>query len=274
MSALAGNIFFRKAVCCRPLLSIKPITMRNQYLPFLACAILIFLANKAEGQSLTASVGIIYMHTAANPPIAEGREDFSSTGYMASFSYENFFKDKKYSIIGIYGKFRGCTNIPFRLGSFVDAGGVIVGKGFCAGVNVRRYDVGMAYLLTKRNRKFYLKPFLAAGLQTSRVTGVEYWNDGTPVNGPDYFELEPVIAEPRNTVQVVPSLGFRTGFVFWKRLDINLSVQGVYGFKAYQKMYMKYQYKGVIQPPAEYEATGTGVFVMLGAGYRFAKLIK
>lgn len=102
-------------------------------------------------------------------------------------------------------------------------------------------------------------------------TDIEFWNNGEPVNGPNYFELEPMSAEPMNTTQIVPSIGFRTGFVFWKRLDIGLGIQGVYAFKPYQKMYLKYQYKGVVQPMAEYESTGTGLFVTFGIGYRFAK---
>jgi len=147
-------------------------------------------------------------------------------------------------------------------------------NGFCAGVDIHRFDLGYSYLLTKKNKKFYFKPSVSAGLQLSRKTGVEFWRDGLPINGPSYFELEPMEAIPMNTTQIVPSLGFRTGFVFWKRLDIGLGVQGVYAFKPYQKMYLKYQYKGVVQPMAEYESTGTGLFVTLGVGYRFAKWIK
>ena len=103
---------------------------------------------------------------------------------------------------------------------------------------------------------------------------VEIYSESLPINGPNYFELEPISADPRNTMQIVPSLGLHTGFVFWKRLDIGLSFQGVYGYKPYQKMYFKYQYKGISQPSAEYEATGTGLFVTFGIGYRFAKWIK
>ena len=45
-------------------------------------------------------------------------------------------------------------------------------------------------------------------------------------------------------------------------------------FIHFANLYLKYQYKGVVQPMAEYETTGTGLFVTLGVGYRFAKWIK
>jgi hypothetical protein len=83
-----------------------------------------------------------------------------------------------------------------------------------------------------------------------------------------------VTAESRNTDQIVPVLGLSTGFVFWKRIDIGLFIQGVYAFKPYQKMTIKYQYKGEVQPTAIYESTGTGLFFGLSLGYRFARLIK
>ena len=45
----------------------------------------------------------------------------------------------------------------------------------------------------------------------------------SPNEALNVFELEPMSAEPMNTTQIVPSLGFRTGFVFWKRLDVGLA---------------------------------------------------
>lgn len=244
--------------------------MRN-LLTILISALTIY---NLTGQSLMASYAIIYTHTNAIVPVKNGKDDYEGgANNTFAFSYEHFFKQKKISITSSYIKYDGCTLVYFERGGVIAGGGELLAKGFC-GVVMRRIDLGVSYLLTKKNKRFYFKPFVGAGLQRSKKTGVEYWGEGLPINGPSYFELEPMSAETMNTTQIVPSLGFRTGFVFWKRLDIGLGVQGVYAFKAYQKMYLKYQYNGEIQPMAEYESTGTGLFVTLGVGYRFAKLIK
>jgi hypothetical protein len=227
-----------------------------------------------DAQSVSISLVQVYTHTNAVIPVVNGRDDFENTSRTVSFAYEHFLKDKKYSILSSYMRFDGCTFIYFEPGGWIAGGGVSLAKGFCQGVKLHRVDFNFSYSLTKYDKKFYFKPFAGAGLQLSRTTGWEFGLPGLPINGPNYFELEPMSAEPINTTQIVPSLGFRTGFVFWKRLDFGLGVQGVYAFKPYQKMYLKYQYKGTIQPMAEYESTGTGLFVTLGIGYRFAKFIK
>lgn len=231
--------------------------------------------NNINGQLITASYLHIYSKTTAVVPLINGVNGDQGTDNSFSFSYEHFIKNKRYSVVSSYAKFNGCTLIYFEEGGWIGRGGTpISAYGFCGGVKVHRFDIGASINLLKKKRKFYFKPCIFLGLQQSKITGVSFWDDGEPVNGPDYFELEPMIAEPMNTTQIVPSLGFRTGFVFWKRLDIGLGLQGVYAFKPYQKMYLKYQYKGVVQPMAEYKSTGTGLFVTLGVGYRFAKWIK
>ena len=238
-------------------------------------AFCLLLMNSAlYAQSISISYVQIYAKTKPVVPIINGGNGPDATPPTISFTYEHFLKNKKYSIISSYMKFDGCTFMYFEPGGWIGGGGVALGKGFCKGVKLHRFDISSAYLITKKSKKFYLKPFVGAGLQLSRTTGWEFGLPGLPIDGPDYFELEPMEAVPMNTTQIVPSLGFRTGFVFWKRLDLGLGIQGVYAFRPYQKMYLKYQYKGVIQPMAEYESTGTGLFVTLGVGYRFAKLIK
>ncbi len=228
-----------------------------------------------NGQSLTFSFLRIISKSYAVVPIINGGKGSDGTDNSFCISYEHFLKNEKLSFVSTYLIFNGCTLIYFEPNGWIGRDGTsIEAYGFCKGVKVHRFDLGLSYNLLNYNKKLYLKPDASIGLQLSRKTDVEFWNDGEPVNGPSYFELEPMSAEPMNTTQIVPSLGFRTGFVFWKRLDIGLGVQGVYAFKPYQKMYLKYQYKGTPQPMAEYESTGTGLFVTLGIGYRFARLIK
>ncbi len=227
----------------------------------------------ARSQAVMISFGPTYNTTKQIVPIVNGQKGDANTDYMFSISYEHFFAKKPLSLFASFSKFDGYTFIFFEKGGFISYGNEIGGTGF-SGVNVNRIDAGITYRIINKKRKFYLSPFVATGVQISKKTGFEIYSELIPINGPNYFELEPISADPRNTTQIVPSLGFRTGFVFWKRLDIGLAFQGVYAFKPYQKMYLKYQYKGIVQPTAEYEATGTGLFVTLGVGYRFAKLIK
>jgi hypothetical protein len=235
---------------------------------------LVLLTSYGNAQSITASLVQVYTHTNAVVPVVNGGDDFENTSRTFALSYEHFFRNGKYSIFTSYSKYDGCTFIYFEPGGWIAGGGDALAKGFCHGAKLHRFDLGGSYLLTKKNKKFYFKPFAGVGLQLSRKTKWEFGIPGLPIDGPNYFELEPMEATPMNTSQIVPSLGFRTGFIFWKRLDLGLGVQGVYAFKPYQKMYLKYQYKGTVQPMAEYESTGTGLFVTLGIGYRFAKLIK
>jgi hypothetical protein len=236
-------------------------------------AFVLVSATYLKGQFFVISFGPSFTKTNALTPVANGKEDFSNTDYFFLFSYEHLIAPR-YSLSASYSEYDGCTFINFEEGGWIAGGGVSLAKGFCGGTKLHRFDAVLSYLLTNDKQKFYFKPFAGAGLQLSRTTGWEFGISGLPINGPDYFELEPMSATNKNTSQIVPSLGFRTGFLFWKRLDVGLGVQGVYAFKAYQKMYLKYQYKGIVQPMAEYESTGTGLFVTLGIGYRFARLIK
>lgn len=241
---------------------------------FLVFFYMLQIAN-LKSQSIHFSFGPVFTKTDAVTPIVNGKEDFENTDYMFEFSYRHYFR-KKYFVNASFHQFKGCTFILFEEGGYVsDCTGITLAKGFCDGVKINRFNMDVSRLLSNQEKKFYFSLNLGLGIQISKITGIEYWRyDGCPINGPNYFEKEPPIAEPRNTTQIVPSLGFRTGFVFWKRLDIGLSFQGVYAFKPYQKMYLDYNYKGIDQPRAEYESTGTGLFVTLGVGYRFAKLIK
>jgi len=263
---------------CLPALSITNVSKKSKIMSSIfkkTISVLGFLSIVGVGycQELMMSFGPTFTTTEQIIPIVNGGMGDTNTDYMFSISYEHFFIKKPFSLFASFVRFDGYTFMFFDEGGFISYGNEIVGIGF-SGVKVNRFDMGINYRLINRKKKFYLSPFIAMGVQISRKTGVEIYSELTPVNGPNYFELEPISADPRNTTQIVPSLGFRTGFIFWKRLNVGLCFQGVYAYKAYQKMYLKYEYKGVEQPTAEYEATGTGLFVTLGVGYRFAKLIK
>ena len=72
-----------------------------------------------------------------------------------------------------------------------------------------------------------------------------------------------------NVTQIVPILGIKTGFTVFQNLEIFLSINCLYGFKSFQKMFFKYTYKGVPQETAVFEGRGAGIFTSFGVGYRF-----
>ena len=126
-------------------------------LKLLHFSIIITLSIFLYSQSISASFGPIFTLSHALVPVVNGKDDFDNTDYTFSFSFEQYFKDKKYSLMVSYCNFNGCTFILFEEGGYISGGGVITATGFCAGVDIKRYDLGISYLLTKTNRKFYFK---------------------------------------------------------------------------------------------------------------------
>jgi hypothetical protein len=244
---------------------------------FISISFLILFFNiKSISQSVNIGFGPIFTKTNSQSLIVNTKEDFSNTSYIFNFTYEHFLPHKNFSIASTYFEYKGCTYMLFELGGYKDPSGIdVIGKGFCGGTKISRLDFTMNYNLIPKKRKFYLKPSLGIGLQKSKVfDDVEPYNTLIPINGPDYFEVEPYTATKYNTLQLVPLFGIKMGWLFWERIDIGFAIQGFLGFKAYQTMQLKYSYKGVLQPTAEYSANGTGYFWTLSLGYRFAKLIK
>lgn len=220
-------------------------------------------------QTLSIGFGLNYTLTHQKKPMVKGMDYFDNTDNSFKFSYEHSLRLKKWSIFGTYTKYEGYTFISFKEGSVITPDGFpLIGNGF-NGVNVSRIDLGV-FWHTFKKKKFFLKTSISIGLQVSKTNGSEIANLIT-IDGPDYFELEPIWVKPHNTKQIVPSIGVKMGYVFWKRLELSLQIQGVYGFKSFQNMYFNYSYKGVPQEIAVFEATGTGVFTSLSIGYRFKK---
>jgi hypothetical protein len=224
-------------------------------------------------QLITTSISSVYERSKPIVQIKNGMTFFEATVFAPNITYEHVLNNKKISLFTSFCSFDGFTFIVFEHGGYVDGNGNSVDAYGFSGITVQRFDFGFNYNFFDIYRKLYLKPLLGVGLQFSRKKGNEIGNL-LPINGPNYFQIEPIIALPLNTTQFVPSIGFKTGFVFWKRLDLSFGFQGVLGHKAYQKLSLKYQYKGIPQKTGEFESNGTGIFVTLGVGYRFVKFIK
>lgn len=230
-----------------------------------------FVPRIVYSQAFHVSFGSLYTHTRQAVRMVQSRDYFGNTDHAFMFTYEHFLKNQPISIFANFYTFQGYTMIRYAKGSIITSyGSQTVGYGF-SGVDINKYDLGINYNIISNGKKFYLKPFISLGLQVSKTTGVGFYNTLAEINGPDYFELEPTTAESLNTSQIIPTVGFRTGFVFWKRLDVGLSVHGTYGFKAFQRLFFKYSYRGIPQETAIFESTGTGMVVALGIGFRFVK---
>lgn len=240
---------------------------------FLTSLAVLFSFNLAIGQAISVGIGPIFTHTNQKVKMVNSSDDFQNTDYQIAFSYEHFLKHKRVSLLSTFSYFDGVTLIKFREGSVSGngEGGYTIGVGY-SGTIINRLDVGVAYNIFPKLRKFYLKPILMIGIQSSnRLDDVEIGSEYFEIYGPEYEQLEYITAEHFNTLQIVPVAGLKSGFVLWKRIDIGLTMQGVWGFKSYQNMYFKYAYKGVPQETAVFEAKGTGIYAAFSVGYRFVK---
>lgn len=232
---------------------------------------IVVFCNCVCAQSISIGYGPIFTHTNQKVKMVNSEEDFQNTDYQLVFSYEHLLKNSKCSIFGTFSKFNGYTWIKFREGSLIAPDGFpTLGVGF-SGINITKFEFGSFYNCFRLNKWSFFKPFVSLGIQRSNKNEWEFWADLEPITGPEYVELEPILVESNNTTQIVPSLGFKTGFVLWKRIELGLTVQGVLGFKSYQNLYFKYSYKGVPQETAVFEANGTGIYTALSIGYRFVK---
>lgn len=218
-------------------------------------------------------MGIAYTHTSQSVRMVNSEDDFSNTTSMPVIKYEQRFGKSRIEALVSYNRFQGFTNIKFPSGGVKDVYNMETNLVGFTGVNVNRFDIGIAYNLFARHKFFYLTPYAAIGLQFSNPTGAEIYSETFRINGPDYQELEYITADSRKTFQAVPSFGFKIGACLGRKIEIGLNFQGVYGFKSYQDMYFKYAYKGVPQEVAVFQSKGTGLFVAFTVGYRFGKAI-
>jgi hypothetical protein len=236
------------------------------------CAMLFY--GPSFGQAVYLSSAQVYSYSNAISPVKNMNGKLLNTETTITFGYEHFLKKKRLSVFANFIRYNACTFVHFEPGGVVAGGGEILAKGFCGGTIIKKIDSGVSFSPIRPRKRFFFRPSIGVGLQWTKNTGVEYWGDGLPINGPSYFELEPMRSETIKSTQIVPNIGLRTGFLFWNRFDVSIGVNACYAFFPIQKLHLKYEYKGDRQPDAEYETTGTGMFTTLSVGYRFAKLIQ
>lgn len=227
------------------------------------------LCFSCVGQTLNIGTGPIFTLTKQEVKLVNGHNDFQNTGFSKNLYYEHLLPLKNSYILLNTIFFKGESWIRFRNGSVSSFDGI----GF-TGTKIQRYNIGFGIAPFGINKSFYVKSFLSIGCQISKSLGHDFFGSQGQIQGPEYFEVEPITAEALNTLQVIPTLGIKTGFLIYRIIDIGLTIQGVYGFKSYQKMYFKYIYQGVQQKTAIFSADGTGLFIDLGIGINFSNLIK
>ena len=244
--------------------------MWNRKLSITIC--IIFITNIIlNSQSITIGFGPIYTLTNQSTRMINSTNDFQNTASQSKINYEQYYRGRKYSIFSSLSKFEGHTWIKFSNGSVVTKDGLpTLGVGY-SGVDLYRLDFGLSYNLINKFKKYYFKPQIAIGILKSHSNGEDIYSELIEINGPDYYQLELITAESYNNFQILPILGFSTGFVLWKKLDINFNLQGAIGFKAFQKIFFKYTYRGTLQETAVFEGRGTGIYTSFGVGYRFFK---
>lgn len=230
------------------------------------------LSTSIQAQSFHVSFGTIFTKSKAETPIINAKEDFSNSSFPFAFGGAYFIPKSKLSIQANYLKYTGFSNILMNQPYIPDFPYFIVnGYGFKGSI-IRRLDFEAKYTITKPNKCFFLKSGVGFGIQNSKSNGYELFY--TPVLGPDYIETAPMTADVYSTTQIMPVGSIDIGFRFFKRIELGLSAQGTWGYKAYQRQTFKYTYKGISQPDAVYVADGTSVYVAFKLAYRFAKLIQ
>lgn len=181
-------------------------------------SLIIFLCiNIQDGHAQTLGVGFcaVFTHTRQKVRMIHSKDDFQNTSYTISFNYEQYFLNTRKSIQTSYMKYPGYTFIKFREGSVIASDGFpVVGDGF-SGVDIHKLDLCYSYNLIHIKR-FLLKPSIGLSLQKSVRNHSTFWNDLYKINGPEYFETDPIRVESLNTFQVLPPLGLKLDLYFGK----------------------------------------------------------
>jgi hypothetical protein len=190
------------------------------------------------------------------------RKVTSSENYF-KLSYEQKIR-RKIFISGSYCSYPINTYFNFYKGSQGNGVGWI-------GTKVSRIDISIQYSILGKC-KFFILPNVGIGVQKSKPKGIGFGSREITqsfIPNPEIKLVEDIQANAHSNTQLVPIIGLKFGYVFWRRLELFFQVQHVFGNKTIQELRMNYTYKGVEQPEATSYSDGTGRFYTLGLGFRF-----
>lgn len=256
-----------------PLLYSNIVHMHNLYFFFryILSSIFLLCLNIQNIPAQTLGVGFcaVFTHTRQKIRMVHSKDHFENTTYSYTLSYEQILGNKS-SLQLSYIDYPAYIWIRFPEGSVIgNDQQKTLGIGFI-GARVSKFVTSYSFNIVPHSSKSYFKLLLGLTHQFTKPNEWVYY-DPEPPNGPDYAQTAPMRTEAFKTFQVLPSFGIKTGFVFWKRLELGLDIQGAYDFKPFQRMYFTYSYKGVPQETAVFETTGTGIFSSINLGYRLVK---
>lgn len=232
----------------------------------------ILVVNKILTQKISMGYGPIFTHTTQKVRMKNSQDDFMNTAYQFCLSFEHPLRKKGLSAKVSYSEYKGYTWMKFREGEYLGSDGQwTLGNGF-SGINNNRIDLVVSFNILNKKDKIFLKPNVGLGLQISKDNGWDFYAEAEKIDGPVYFETQPIYVLKHSITQIVPTAGFSLGTVFFKRIELSLTCQGIYGFRSFQDMYFEYTYYDEPQETAIFQGKGTGLYTSINIGYRIIKL--
>lgn len=218
-----------------------------------------FTASKSVAQSVFIGWGPVHSHTKQTQRLVNSKDAWSYVYTQIPIGVE--VPLKRFSGLLSLTSFNVLTDM--RVGYRYYSG--------YAGTRITRVDLGVSYNLIKPNKLLFIKPFFAAGLQFAKYEA-DIWGEQVHIYGPDYFQTEYPTSQGRSNFQVVPGLGVRMGIKFLKRMEFGVCIQGVYGYKRFQELTFKYNYRDELtERTAKFESNGTGLYSNFFLGINLKK---
>lgn len=218
-----------------------------------------FTASKSVAQSVFIGWGPVHSHTKQAERLVNGKDAFfyGYTQKLVGFEYPY----KNFSGLFSISNYPVSTLIRVKADEY---------SGY-VGTRITRLDLGVSYNVIKPNKLLFIKPFVAAGLQFAKYEA-DIWGEQVHIYGPDYFQTEYPTSQGRSNFQVVPGLGVRMGIKFLKRMEFGVCIQGVYGYKRFQELTFKYNYRDELtERTAKFESNGTGLYSCFFLGVNLKK---
>lgn len=219
----------------------------------------ICVANICNAQTIFAGWGPIHAHTRQTEKLVNSRDAFFYDYTQQPIGFE--YRYKAFSGMFSISKFSVSTLMRIRSTHY---------DGY-AGSKITRYDLALSYNLLYKSKRFFIKPMIGAGLQVARHY-YDIWGELVNIHGPDYFQTQYPTSEGWDNTQIVPLIGARLGVKFLRRMEFGLNMQGVFGFKSFEKLTLVYTYRNdpTIRT-AKFESNGTGLYSCLFLGVNLKK---
>ncbi len=227
----------------------------------LLICMVVFLDHHAIGQAISVGYGAAGAYTRIPQPVLHYDQKGDYEGNLSDQTIISLeYPYKKINILASYSSYKGVVHLPF-------ANDFNRSLGF-DGEKISRFDFGIGYPLIAPERRIYLDPYIALGIQYSKWLGVKFWTDGL-IHGPENYNTSNSSMSYTNT-QIAPSLGIKFGVIIKRTIILGINIQGVYSHKSYAKIIVNYYNKDspTVMRQAIAEGTGTGIYNSINLGIR------